>query len=57
VTDAPPPMTVADASRRHDLTLALSPGQLLLIVAAAFLLLRILRAMRGRTAARGFAHR
>ncbi|HEX2221657.1 MAG TPA: hypothetical protein VHK06_03960 [Candidatus Limnocylindria bacterium] len=47
MTDAPP-MTAADASRRRDLSLALTPWQLLLLVAGVFLLLRLLRGWRER---------
>lgn len=39
--------SLADAADRHDITLALTPTQLLFVALAAYLLLRILRSLRG----------
>jgi hypothetical protein len=50
-------MTAADAARRRDLGLALTPWQLLLLVAGAFLLLRLLRGWRERWTARAIDRR
>ena len=36
----------AEASEAHDLTLALTPGQLLLVVIGVFILLRLIRRRR-----------
>lgn len=41
------PENLPDAAEDHDLTLALTPGQLLLAVAGAWLLLRFIRSLRG----------
>lgn len=41
------PRTLAAAAEEHDITLALTPGQLLLAVVAIWLLLRFLRSLRG----------
>lgn len=40
------PESFSDALEDHDLTLALTPGQLLLAVAGIWLLLRIIRGLR-----------
>ena len=39
--------SLADALQDHDVTLALTPGQLLLAVIGLWLLLRFLRGLRG----------
>ena len=44
MTDAPRPLE--DALDHHDVTLALSPGQLLLLVIGVFVLLCIIRKLR-----------
>ena len=41
------PRTPGAAAEDHDITLALTPGQLLLAVVAIWLLLRFLRSLRG----------
>ena len=41
------PESLADAIADRDITLALTPGQLLLAVAAIWLLIRFLRSLRG----------
>ena len=41
------PETIEEAIEDRDITLAVSPGQLLLIVIGAFVLIRILRGLRG----------
>ena len=38
--------SLSEAIEDHDITLALTPGQLLMLVVAAWLLLRILRGLR-----------
>lgn len=40
------PETLAEAIDDHDVTLALTPGQLLLAVVAIYLLIRFLRGLR-----------
>ena len=40
------PESLAEAIEHHDVTLAMTPGQLLLAVAAIWLLLRFLRGLR-----------
>ena len=45
MTDATEPLH--QAVEDHDITLALTPGQLLLLVIGLWLLLRILRGLRG----------
>jgi hypothetical protein len=40
------PESLQEAVDDHDITLALTPGQLLLLVAGVWLLVRILRGMR-----------
>ena len=45
MTDAPEPL--AAAVDDHDVTLAITPGQLILVAIAAFVLLRIVRSFRG----------
>ncbi len=45
MTTAPEPLD--EAIDNHDLTLALTPRQLVLVVIAVFMLLRIIRGMRG----------
>jgi hypothetical protein len=45
VTDATEPLH--HAVEDHDITLALTPGQLLMLVIGLWLLLRILRGLRG----------
>ena len=37
----------AEAATRHDLTLALTPGQLILVVIGVLVLLRLVRRLRG----------
>ena len=44
MTDAPRPLD--EALDEHDVTLALSPGQLILVVIGVLALLRILRKLR-----------
>lgn len=44
MTDAPRPLD--DALDDHDVTLALSPGQLVLAVIGVYLLLRMIRKLR-----------
>ncbi len=44
MTDAPRPLD--EALEDHDVTLALTPGQLLLLVVCAFVLLRLIRKLR-----------
>jgi hypothetical protein len=44
MTDQP---TLDEALERHDITLALTPGQLLLLVVGVWALLRFLRGLRG----------
>ena len=39
--------TLDEAVADHDLTLALTPGQLLLLVVGVYLLLRFIRGLRG----------
>ncbi len=39
--------TLDEAIEDHDITLALTPGQLLLLVVGAFVLVRLLRRLRG----------
>jgi len=41
------PESLEEAVEDHDITLALTPGQLLLLVIGAILLVRILRGLRG----------
>jgi hypothetical protein len=41
------PETLAEALDDHDVTLALTPGQLVLAVIGIYLLLRFLRGLRG----------
>jgi hypothetical protein len=41
------PRSLATAAEEHDITLALTPGQLLLAVIGIWLLLRFLRSLRG----------
>lgn len=41
------PESLAEAIEDHDITLALTPGQLLLAVAGIWLLLRFIRSLRG----------
>ena len=41
------PETIEEAIEDRDITLAVSPGQLLLLVIGAFVLIRILRGLRG----------
>ena len=41
------PESLHEALEDHDVTLALTPGQLLLLVIGAWLLLRFLRGLRG----------
>lgn len=41
------PESVAEAVDDHDVTLALTPGQLVLAVVGIWVLLRILRGLRG----------
>ena len=45
MTDAPRPLD--EAIDDHDVTLALSPGQLVLAVIGVYLLLRAIRKLRG----------
>jgi hypothetical protein len=45
MTDHPEPLSQAVAER--DVTLAMTPAQLLLLVVGAFVLLRVIRALRG----------
>ena len=45
MTDQPEPLD--QALRDHDVTLALTPGQLLLLVVGVYLLIRFLRGLRG----------
>jgi hypothetical protein len=45
MTERPEPLH--EALEDHDVTLALTPGQLLLLVVGAWLLLKILRGLRG----------
>jgi len=40
-------LTATDALERRDITLALTPAQLLLLAIGAFIVLRILRSLRG----------
>lgn len=44
MTDAPRPLD--EALDDHDVTLALTPGQLILVVIGAFVLLRLFRKLR-----------
>ena len=41
------PESLAEAVDDHDITLAMTPGQLLVAVAAIWLLLRFIRGLRG----------
>jgi len=41
------PETIEEAIEDRDITLAVSPGRLLLLVIGAFVLIRILRGLRG----------
>ncbi|HUF06196.1 MAG TPA: hypothetical protein VMP86_02280 [Candidatus Binatia bacterium] len=41
------PESLAEAVEDHDLTLALTPGQLVLAVVGIWLLLRVIRSLRG----------
>lgn len=41
------PETLAEAVEDHDITLAMTPGQLLLAVVGIWLLLRFIRSLRG----------
>ena len=41
------PETLAEAIEDHDVTLALTPGQLVLLVIGLYLVLRFLRGLRG----------
>ena len=41
------PETLAEAIDDHDITLALTPGQLILLVVGIYLILRFLRGLRG----------
>ena len=41
------PESLAEAVDDHDITLAMTPGQLLLAVAGIWLLLRFIRSLRG----------
>ena len=41
------PQTLAEAIDDHDVTLALTPGQLVVAVIGIYLLLRFLRGLRG----------
>ncbi|MDQ2689596.1 MAG: hypothetical protein M3Y29_04910 [Chloroflexota bacterium] len=45
MTDQPEPLD--EALEDHDVTLALTPGQLLLLLAGVFLLFRLLKRLRG----------
>ena len=45
MTDQPEPIDQAIAD--HDITLALTPGQLILLVVGVYLILRFLRGLRG----------
>ena len=45
MTDQPEPIDQAIAN--HDITLALTPGQLILLVVGVYLILRFLRGLRG----------
>ena len=40
------PESVAEAAEDHDITLALTPGQLVLAIAGIWLLLRFIRGLR-----------
>ena len=41
------PESVAEAVEEHDITLALTPGQLVLAIVGIWLLLRFIRGLRG----------
>jgi hypothetical protein len=45
MTDQPEPIDQAIAE--HDITLALTPGQLILLVVGVYLIVRLLRGLRG----------
>ena len=45
MTDAPRPLD--EALNDHDVTLSLTPGQLVLVVIGFFVLLRVIRSLRG----------
>ena len=45
MTDQPEPIDQAIAN--HDITLALTPGQLILLVVGVYLIVRFLRGLRG----------
>lgn len=45
MTDRPEP--IEEAIEDHDITLAVTPGQLLLLAIGAIVLVRILRSLRG----------
>jgi hypothetical protein len=45
MTDQPEP--IEQALAEHDITLALTPGQLLLLVVGIYLVIRFLRGLRG----------
>jgi hypothetical protein len=45
MTDQPEPIEQAIAE--HDITLALTPGQLILLVVGVYLIIRFLRGLRG----------
>ena len=45
MTDQPEPIDQAIAE--HDITLALTPGQLILLVVGVYLIIRFLRGLRG----------
>ena len=45
MTDQPEPLDQALAE--HDVTLALTPGQLILLIVGVYLILRFLRGLRG----------
>jgi hypothetical protein len=50
MTDEIPPdrlPTVSEALEERDITLALTPGQIVLLAIGAFILMRILRGLRG----------
>jgi hypothetical protein len=42
-----PPETLAEAIDDHDITLALTPAQLILVVVGVWLLIKLLRRRRG----------
>ena len=41
------PESLAEAVEDHDITLALTPAQLLLLVIGVFVLVRVIRSLRG----------